>query len=203
MSIEKNNVNDIYKIIANDFSRTRSKVWKSVELFINSFNANTSFLEIGCGNGKNMLLRPENFVGCDICEEFVEICRSRNLNVIKSCATNLPFKDNIFDVTLSVAVIHHFSTLQRRIEAIREQIRVTNIGGKILIEVWAYENNNKVINKEQDSLVPWKYNNKTYHRFYHFFKKEELINIISNFDNINIESITFEKFNWIIILSKI
>lgn len=203
MVSEEENVQKIYDIIANDFSRTRYSVWKSVEDFIESFPKETQFLEIGCGNGKNMLLRPEYFTGCDLCGEFVKICKEKNLNVLRSCATNLPFKDNTFDATLSVAVIHHFITYERRQKAISEQIRVTNIGGKILIEVWGFEQNNRVVDGNQDSMVPWKYKNEIYNRYYHFFKKEELLDIVKTLKNIILEKIYWEKYNWIIILRKI
>ena len=199
MISEKENVHDVYDIIANDFSRTRYSVWNSVKEFIESFTEKSEFLEIGCGNGKNMLVRPTYFTGCDICEKFVNICKEKKLNVIKSCATQLPFKDNTFDVTISVAVIHHLSTHERRIQAIGEQIRVTKSGGKVFIEVWGFENNNRVIDGKQDSMVPWKYKDTTYNRYYHFFKKKELKDMLETFENISIEKIYWEKFNWIII----
>ena len=203
MVSEEENVQKIYDIIANDFSRTRYSVWKSVEDFIQSFPKETQFLEIGCGNGKNMLLRPEYFTGCDLCGEFVKICKEKKLNVLRSCATQLPYRDSVFDATISVAVIHHLMTYERRQKAISEQIRVTNIGGKILIEVWGFENNNRVVDGNQDSMVPWKYNNVVYNRYYHFFKKEELLDLIKTFTNVTIEKIYWEKYNWIVILRKI
>lgn len=201
--MEKTNVLDIYNLIALDFSRTRYGVWSSVKNFIESFPNEAQFLEIGCGNGKNMLLRPSNFTGCDNCENFVKICKKRKLNVIQSCATNLPFKSHNFDASLSVAVIHHLSTVERREKAINEQIRVTKPGGLIFIEVWAFENNNRVIDKNQDSLVPWNLNGKVFQRFYHFFKKKEIVKTIQKFENVELLSITNEKFNWIIILKKL
>ena len=202
MVSEKENVNKIYDIIANDFSRTRYSVWKSVEEFIQSFPKEAQFLEIGCGNGKNMLLRPEYFTGCDFCGKFVKICKEKKLNVLQSCATRLPFNDNVFDATISVAVIHHLMTYERRLKAISEQIRVTKPRGKVFIEVWGFENNNRVIDGNQDSMVPWKYKGNIYNRYYHFFKKEELVDLIKTFINVTIEKIYWEKYNWIVILQK-
>jgi len=202
MSIEETNVQNIYSIIATDFSRTRQKVWKSVDDFVNSYDSNTSFLEIGCGNGKNMLLRPSHFIGCDTCKEFVSLCKGRGLNVVQACATKLPFNDSSFDATLSVAVIHHLSTDIRRESAIKEQIRVTRPGGKVFIEVWGLENNNKATDGA-NSMVPWKYNGNVYERYYHFFEKSELIGYIKNMKNVTIETIYSEKYNWVIILNKL
>ena len=203
LSIEEENVKKIYSIIANDFNRTRSKVWPSVKKFIESFKEDSKFLEIGCGNGKNMLIRPNYFIGCDICNEFIQICRLKSLNVINCCATKLKFVNNQFDATISIAVLHHLSTKERRIQAINEQIRVTKPGGKMLIEVWGKENNNRVKNGNSDTYVPWKYNNNTYQRYYHFFTKDELIQLLNLFENIKIENIFSEKFNWVIIIEKL
>ncbi|XP_054422067.1 probable tRNA methyltransferase 9B isoform X2 [Pteronotus mesoamericanus] len=51
-------------------------------------------------------------------------------------------------------VIHHFSTKQRRIRAIKEMARVLVPGGQLLIYVWAMEQKNRRFEK-QDVLVPW------------------------------------------------
>jgi SAM-dependent methyltransferase len=98
--VEQDNVVNVYNKIAQDFSRTRYKVWPSIKLFVESFPCDTKFLEIGSGNGKNMLLRPNDFTGCDISEEFVKLCQNKGLNVIQADATDLPFDDDSFDATL-------------------------------------------------------------------------------------------------------
>ncbi|XP_008844289.1 probable tRNA methyltransferase 9B isoform X2 [Nannospalax galili] len=51
-------------------------------------------------------------------------------------------------------VIHHFSTKQRRIRAIKEMARVLVPGGQMMIYVWAMEQKNRHFEK-QDVLVPW------------------------------------------------
>lgn len=61
----------------------------------------------------------------------------------------LPFKDCSLDAVLSIAVIHHFSTTERRVCALRELARVLRIGGRIIITVWAMERRHrKVYNNE-------------------------------------------------------
>lgn len=198
--VEVDNVQKIYSKISNDFSKTRYKVWPNVEKFINQFPMDTKFLEIGCGNGKNMLIRPDKFKGCDICEEFVNMCKDKNLNVVKADATDLPYEDNIFDVTISVAVIHHLSTEERRLKAIKEMLRVTKTGGKILIEVWGLEGNNKALGP--DTMVPWKMNDMNYERYYHFFSKEEITRLVSSCDGCSLDNVLWEKFNWILHITK-
>lgn len=203
-SIEQHNVVDVYNKIVDDFSRTRYKVWPSIKLFVESFPGDTKFLEIGSGNGKNMLLRPNDFKGCDISEEFVKLCQNNGLNVIQADATDLPFDDDSFDATLSVAVLHHLSSIDRRIKAISEMARVTKKGGKLLIEVWSYENNNRVVDKNADSMVTWKLKGTTdiYERYYHFFKEDEILELVRSVDGLTVDDIKWEVHNWIVYATK-
>jgi SAM-dependent methyltransferase len=57
------------------------------------------------------------------------------------------------DACISIAVLHHISTLTRRRQAVRELIRIVRPGGKILICVWAYEQASRQF-AAQDVLVP-------------------------------------------------
>lgn len=56
-----------------------------------------------------------------------------------------------------VAVIHHFSTKERRIRAIKEMARTLRVGGRIMIYVWAMEQKRRKFEK-QDIFVPWNAN---------------------------------------------
>lgn len=51
----------------------------------------------------------------------------------------LPVNSNQVDACICIAVIHHYSTIERRSKAIAELLRVTKPGGKVLISVWALE----------------------------------------------------------------
>ena len=51
----------------------------------------------------------------------------------------LPFRDSSIDAVLSIAVIHHIATAERRVHALREMARVLRVGGKVMISVWAME----------------------------------------------------------------
>jgi tRNA (uracil-5-)-methyltransferase TRM9 len=208
MEFERRYVYNTYQKIYNEFSDSRYKVWDSVKNFINNLPNNSKLLEVGCGNGKNLLLRNDlDVYGCDISDEFVNLCKTRNLNVILNDNTKLSYNDNEFDYTLSVAVIHHMSTEERRINSIRELIRVTKPNGKIFIEVWAMEqgDNSRFKFDKQDLLIPFK-DKKTGKtlgdRYYHIFKEGELEKIINNIFNVNIINSFYEKGNWGIIIQK-
>ena len=207
-NIEEKYVITTYNKIAKNFSDTRYSVWNSVTKFLNSIPKNSLVIEVGCGNGKNMLLRNDlKFFGCDVSSEFVKICNEKGLNVIEANNLCLPYSDNSFDFCLSVAVIHHLSTDDNRLNAIKELVRITKSKGKIFIEVWAFEQeeDQKFNCKKQDLLVPFKdriTGENIGNRYYHLFKKGELERIINNINNISIIDSFYEKSNWCVIVQK-
>lgn len=82
-------------------------------------------------------------------------------------ALDLPHPHARFDFAISIAVIHHFSSPERRVEAVRRilatlkpSIGADQAAGKALIYVWALEQKNSRRGwKEgdpQDVFVPWK-----------------------------------------------
>ena len=207
MSIEDIYVKDVYNSIANEFSDTRYRPWTCVESFLDNLEKDKIIGDIGCGNGKNMLYRKDliNY-GCDFSKELVKICLKQNLNVIEGDILNIPYKDNSFDYTLCIAVIHHLSTIDKRIKSINELIRVTKPGGKILILVWALEqeSNSKRKFTKQENYVDWKNKSKQLlgKRYYYVFKENELENLVSSI-NVKIVKSFYEKGNHGVILEKV
>ena len=57
----------------------------------------------------------------------------------------LPFRDESFDAVLSIAVVHHFATTERRVNALKELARVLRIGGRLVISVWAMEQRHRKV----------------------------------------------------------
>jgi ubiquinone/menaquinone biosynthesis C-methylase UbiE len=198
----KTDIKDIYENISNHFNNTRYKVWDCVKTFLDNVPKNSYGLEIGCGNGKNMLYRNDiNMKGIDICNNFVEICKKKNLNVIQGDMLNLPYNNDEFDFIICIAVLHHLDTKDKRIGAIKEMFRVCKNKGKIFILVWDFnqDNTSRRKFKSQDELVSWfcKEDNKYYDRYYHLYIKDELIDEIKNTNyNFNIINYFNEKNNW-------
>lgn len=174
-------VETVYNNIAHDFSNTRTKynIWNSVKQFITDLPAGTHVADIGCGNGKNMQLRTEEitYSGIDISEVMVNICQARGHYVIQGNILQIPFADDKFDATMAIAVIHHLESRTDRVAAIRELVRITKPGGKILIYVWAFEQPKSSKRKftSQDEMVPFKNKDgSVYHRYYHLYIDDEL-----------------------------
>ena len=201
MSIESLYVKDVYDQIGDRFSSSRHSPWPSVKSFIQSLPDGSLVLDAGCGNGKNMLIRPTiNMIGCDVSNTLLEICSTKGLNVVEANIINLPFKDNTFDAVICVAVLHHLSSHERRTQAVKEMLRVVKPGGKLFIEVWALEQNLtakkffKIENNLNDYFVLWE--NK-HQRYYHLFDKEEMTRMFPTGE------IGFQKDNWHVTLTKL
>lgn len=147
--IEKKYVHRVYDAIAPHFSATRFAKWPKVASFINSLLPGQLILDAGCGNGKYLGLNPNCFyIGCDISAPLVGICAERGHEVLVADALNLPYRSGFGDAAISIAVLHHLSTEERRRKAITELIRVVKKGGVVLITVWAVEQEDKkLLNK--------------------------------------------------------
>lgn len=78
-------------------------------------------------------------LGCDRSSGLTDICRKRNFEILLCDCLYLPYRDKSVDATISIAVIHHLSTRERRKRAISEMMRVLKPNGKCLIYVWAKE----------------------------------------------------------------
>lgn len=179
MEYTDSNLMSVYDTIAPKFDRTRYRCWSTVESVLNTFKKNTLNGDFGCGNGKNMMYRNDlSFIGIDFSQSFVDICNSKGLECYKSDIRCTPFEDNYFDNTISIAVIHHLDSLEKRIDAINEMFRVTKKGGSIFIYVWALEqpDNSRRKFEYQDNMVPFEYKGNNYYRFYHVYKENELYN---------------------------
>jgi len=206
MSIEDIYVKNVYNEIYNEFDTTRYRPWTCVEDFLDQVPKNSMIGDIGCGNGKNMFYRKDCInLGCDFSENLVKLCNEKSLQVIQGNILNVPFQDNLFNHTLCIAVLHHLSTIEMRKQAIQELIRITKLNGKILILVWAFEQEQSSRRKftKQANLIDWKdkKGNILGKRYYYVFKKNELESLIP--ENIQIEKSFYEKSNWGVILHKI
>ena len=135
LEIEREYVYDTYQKIANGFSKTRTYLWKGVKQFLNKVEPYSIIVEIGSGNGKNLLYRKDCInMAFDLCENFTKITNERGIESIVSNNLNIPMADNSADYVLSIAVVQHLYTVERRLQSIKELIRILKPGGKLLIK---------------------------------------------------------------------
>ncbi|XP_061684308.1 alkylated DNA repair protein alkB homolog 8 [Syngnathoides biaculeatus] len=138
--LEEEFVHQVYDAIAPHFSSTRHSPWPRVCHFLSSLSPGDVLADVGCGNGKYLGVNPEVIsVGCDRSSALVQICADRGFQAFVSDALCVPLRTGTCDACISIAVIHHFSTPERRLAAVKELVRLLKPGGHALIYVWAFE----------------------------------------------------------------
>jgi len=199
---------EIYNEISDYFDVSRVRIWPCVKKFLDTFQPDSKLLDVGCGNGKNMLYRTDlDFKGIDFSIKLVDICKKKKLNVIEASMTLLPFNENMFDGITVIASYHHLSDDIERKQTLDEIYRIVKKDGLVLLVVWAMEqpNDSKFNFTKSDELVKWNSvkTNKIHYRYYHIYSKGDLIEEITRLKpEFNIEYEYLEKGNWVICLKK-
>jgi len=217
---EEQHVHEVYEQIASHFSQTRYKPWPIVNDFLIHLAPGSVGLDVGCGNGKYLAVNRDVFiVGSDHSTNLAKIAKQHQPHsAIVADNLALPHgggpHGGRFDFAISIAVVHHLSTPERRVEAIAAILDCLRIGGQALIYVWALEQKNSRRGwdegHEQDVMVPWvmktakqrlengafvEAKETTYQRYYHLYKSGELEDNIRSAGGEIIRS-GYEKDNW-------
>lgn len=211
-------VHDVYNSIAHQFDKTRFALWPCVTSFLDELPLTCRLLDVGCGNGKYLSYKEFTEVhACDACEELVDIakCKHKVAHVIVANGLHLPYKDNMFDAVISVAVFHHLTSKYDRIRFLQEMARVIRSGGKALVTVWAScmqdkrkknwikaepEPESECAKDSESYLVGWK---NSLLRYYHLFNKDELVNYCSSIGILKVDKVYYERDNFVVHLEKI
>jgi len=179
-NIDDKYVKNVYEKISKHFSNTRVYTWKWIDNFIYSQKKNSFILDIGCGNGRNMIFSDYNFIGVDNCNGFLEICREKNLNVLNANMINIPITSNSFDAIICIASFHHLSTFELRIQSLNEIKRLIKSGCDILLSVWSInqpKKTKKTFYSYGDTIVTYNKFGTIYERYYYIFKIDEIKNL--------------------------
>ena len=209
---EETHVHQVYQDIASHFSSTRYKPWPIVERFLKDRAPGSIGVDIGCGNGKYLAVNPDIFI----------VASDRSVNLVKIASQhqphsslvadglNLPHPLGFFDFAISIAVVHHLSTPQRRIQAVAAILELlrrpigAETGARALIYVWALEQKHSRRGwdegDDQDVMVPWVMKQgpepgKTFSRYYHLYRQGELEHDIVEAGGVILEA-GYEKDNW-------
>ena len=178
-------------------------------------------MDVGCGNGKNMMVNHDVFIiGTDRSESLVKIAADKKPHdVAVADLLHLPHPAARFEFAICIAVVHHISTQERRVEAINSVLealvppRDAARSGTALFFVWALEQKESRRGWDegghQDVMVPWVMNNpkaqevekKVVQRYYHLYRKGELEEDIQQAGGKVLES-GYEKDNWWAIASR-
>jgi alkylated DNA repair protein alkB family protein 8 len=171
--MEGGHVQNVYEAIAPHFSATRFAIWPKVKAFIDSFPPGSILADVGCGNGKYFGVRRDIFViGSDRSPGLAGVASQRlsvksvkggssseqkaarlgdmRADVFAADGMHLPFKDVSCDGVLCIAVLHHISSVQRRVQFLEELRRILKPGGRAVITVWVSEQS------DQRKFAKWK-----------------------------------------------
>ena len=199
--LEEKNVFDIYQEISNCFDNTRAYMWPSVRDFLNKIPKESKILDAGCGNGKNMILNGDLlkekkliFNAFDISDNLLKIAEKKVKNhynkmeydnipkFYKANIINIPENDNTFDCVISIAVIHHLDTFDKRVQSILECLRVLKTGGKFMFQIWSYEQDNTNFKFERgDNMVPWKIRKRDVDKNVKGKEKNEIVKTVNRY----------------------
>lgn len=186
MNIEQERVKNVYEEIADHFDQTRPFQWPWITDFIQNSDSNSGLskktvLDIGCGNGRNMMgYRNANVFGIDNCFRFVDICKKKGLFVNYANMVNIPFPTDYFDHLICIAAFHHLASPERRKQALLEMRRIIKPGGTMLLSVWSIRQPEKAkikFSKFGDTIVPWNKYGKVYERYYYIFENQEIYDL--------------------------
>ncbi|KAH0573302.1 Methyltransferase [Spironucleus salmonicida] len=191
IDLENEHVHKVYESIASHFSNTRNRPWPLVSNFIKQ-HPFSFILDAGCGNGKYLQHQNQFNFAFDYSHNLAKIALNKPAEIVVGDTLRIPFQSNKFDIIISIAVIHHLASTDRRVEALKEINRCLTVGGRALVCAWAVEQGVS----GTDMLVPWtqQLQNKLHFtddtdvandkikgqeikkqgRFYHFFLNGEL-----------------------------
>ncbi|GMS90723.1 hypothetical protein PENTCL1PPCAC_12898, partial [Pristionchus entomophagus] len=152
-ALEGNYVADVYEKIAPHFDETRHAVWSGVKRFLDSIPKGSLLYDIGCGNGKYLL--PERNdglikIGADRCLGLCEIAASKGCCVVRGDALGAPLRSGA-DAVISIAVLHHMSTKERRKKAVGEIASLLRVGGRACVTVWSLEQGQSEYSKMREN----------------------------------------------------
>ncbi|MBF0509574.1 MAG: methyltransferase domain-containing protein [Deltaproteobacteria bacterium] len=116
---------------------------------------NTRGLELGCGDGpfaKRLTNRNMDIYGLDI--SFPLLNLTENMKPVQGSALDLPFRDMFFNWIIYAFALHHMIDLEK---ALKESLRVLDIGGKICIVEPNYYHPVRFITRRPDTMLRQKF----------------------------------------------
>lgn len=178
---EKNHVHAVYDAVAEQWHHTRGKrgvLWPRASQFLENQSRGSIVADVGCGDGKYFAAGWTAgcyVIGTDISLPLLQTAMGgsggadpRQVKYDESGASakpamavadclNLPLQDGCCDAAICIAVMHHLSSEERRLQCLRELRRVVKLGGLINVQAWALEQEAKSKRKfaGTDVFVPF------------------------------------------------
>lgn len=132
-----------YDFLNDLLSLGRTKAWRKVVTSIIGPKPGLKILDIAAGTGSST--RPlvdagADVIALDFSAGMIEIGHKRHKDIkfVQGDALNLPFEENVFDVTTISFGLRNTSNID---SALKDSLRVTKSGGKIVIAEFSHPSN--------------------------------------------------------------
>ncbi len=190
------NLREAYKNISSDYLLKKSKPWNDFVEYTGRAGVDSSeiTIDIGAGNGRNLNSTDSNLpIAFDLSYELLQgyIGPEHGIRIV-GALPKLPFRNNISDNIIMIAVLHHLETDDLRKKSMVEVKRVLS-SGKIILSVWRKwrkgvregiferirdkKNTHDLYNVQR----PWKSSTGKLiaTRFYHYFTMKDLRDVMN------------------------
>ena len=179
---KKEELKQTYNKIAEDFDKTRYKIWDEINLLLTQLPKKSKILDLAAGSGRHAIYaKCKGFdVYCsDFSQKQLKTIKNKDetIPLIISDLEQNPFQSNTFDAIMYIAAIHHLQTEEKRINSLINAKKILKKDGLILVSAWSINapKFKKENIKNQDIILQW---NKKHPRFYHLFIENELEQLV-------------------------
>jgi len=215
MKNEKPEQEQVWDSIAKPWNKYVVKKIPIVEEFLE--NKKGKVVDLGCGDGRNMISGSFEYWGVDFSGESLKHVEKRakkeglKVKVFKSKVDELPseFREEMFDCGLFIATLHCLESKGERKNALKEFYRVLKPDAEALISVWnSGDKRFDSVDNQGDIYMSWLEGGKPYMRHYYLYGKSEFLNLLKSvgFEVLHFyfprEHDRFSKKNWIVKVGK-
>ncbi len=111
---------------------------KRTRFVLELFPPPARLLDVGCGTGAlaaELAARGYEATGLDPSEGMLRVLgeRAPRVSAVRASATAMPFDDGEFDLSVSIATMHHIADPDSVRRALAEMVRVVRPGGKVIV----------------------------------------------------------------------
>ncbi len=185
-----------YDQIASQWDATRQHLWPGLEHILEHVTDGNTVVDVGCGNARLLKLFDfvkVSYIGIDNSIELLRIAEKQHPkhSFVVGDMRSLPLDDEVADVVICIAALHHVPSRAYRKQALAEMCRILKPGGTVFMTNWHYSSKNflqkmilglpRAIFSSRydvgDIFVPWQDQQQ---RYVHLFSQSGLATLLAS-----------------------